>query len=137
MRWDRADGQNDPQSGSLVVTTSTQNMSLLGAFQCIPAVGERTYALLTQVFIRSGQGASRAAGLSVQYFASADCSSSAGPIRGQHDYLEVQADQWVTLEHYVATPAGIRSMLVRLALENIGGGTPFEAKFDNVLVKQR
>ena len=103
QRWEATpDGRNDPGSGSIVVTNTSSAMSALGTGQCARVGANKTYGVLAQMFIRSGQGALRGGGIHVRYFQSEDCTS--GPTAGPMPFIDQGMDAWRLVEYLVVTP---------------------------------
>ena len=136
--WDGAhDALASPSSGSIVVANdtvvATPGTGMAGAAQCVPAVAGATYAVATSVLITPGQG-DGAAGVSVHFFASPDCS---GAVTGAWATdLTGSAATWTVVTGSLAVPAGVGSMRVRLVAVKTFAAPVFRAHFDNLLLER-
>jgi hypothetical protein len=136
--WERPpDGKGEAASGSLLVTNQSPSTITTqgGAYQCIPALGGKSYLLISQLFIPPGQGQG-SGGVNIQFFPSTNCTPSGGsPNIGVFmSQLIVAADSWRLVDNVFSTPTAAKSMLVRLVVTK-SGPPLYRVRFDNVLLK--
>jgi hypothetical protein len=148
--WLKADANDDPHSGAMVVMNlnykqdpeAASGTSGGAARQCIPINAATDYELAVDVFVPAGQGAgfegvsyTSVATLSVFYYEGADC---IGRTLSNFTSAPVDAtDEWVHVEGRTRAPKESQSMAVRLATLKPFRQIMFEAHFDNVLVRER
>ena len=147
--WHDTDASEAMDSGSLVVTNlnfkkekeARTGFAGGGARQCIPASSGKVYDLAADVFVPVGQGAgfegeyTSAAGLSVFFYSEPACASQT--ISNFTTEQVSTSETWVHLEGSAKAPLETRSMAVRLATLKPFRQYTFEARFDNVFVRER
>jgi hypothetical protein len=147
--WHDTDASETTGSGSLVVMNlnfkkekeAQAGIAGGGARQCIPASSGKVYDLAADVFVPMGQGAGfegeymSAAGLSVFFYSEPGCASQT-----LSNFTSEQVstpETWVHLEGSTKAPLETKSMAVRLATLKPFRQYTFEARFDNVFVRER
>ena len=147
--WAGADANADETSGSLVVKNDNfkkdeeakGGSAPGGSRQCVPATAGRTYDLAADVFIPDGQGAGfegdyvSSASLSVFFYPAAGC--TAQTITSFSSEAVQSAGEWLHVEGSTKAPKETQAMAVRLATLKPFRQMTFEARFDNVFVRER
>jgi len=152
--WLNSDAAGSDQSGSLRVVNflhgETDGVAPGASVQCVAARAGRVYAVAGDVFIADGQGAGieqgkgdgltappyvGKAGFSLYFFRKSDCSEDS--IGNADSGLIDQVGVWVHTEGSGKAPEQTRSMLVRLNTMMPFREFKFEARFDNILVRER
>ena len=152
--WLNSDAAGSDHSGSLRVVNflngETDGVAPGASVQCVPARAGRVYAVAGDVFIVDGQGAGVAkgtgdgltappyvgkAGFSLYFFRKSDCSEDS--IGNADSMLIDQVGAWVHTEGGGKAPEQTKAMLVRLNTMMPFREFKFEARFDNILVRER
>jgi len=147
--WNEADAEDDHHSGSLAVLNLNYNITdsaKLGinggaARQCVPVTAGNVYDLAADIFVPMGQGAgfegsyTSAANLSVFYYEDASCEGRT--LSNFTSTPVTQTDTWVHVTGSTTAPKESQSMVVRLATLKPFRQVQFEARFDNVFVRER
>jgi hypothetical protein len=134
--WSSNDAASSPSSGSLAVeNTNVANLdgnTTVAARQCLPATSGASYDVSSSVYLASGQGTG-AAGVSLIFYASADCS---GPQLSVSIPTPSSAtDAWSMVGGTASAPGTAQSMAVRLIVVKPFQQVSLEARFDDVQVK--
>lgn len=147
--WLAVDAKGDSKSGSIVITNlnyKTDAEAANGtnggaARQCLPVNAGKVYELAADIFVPSGQGMgfdgdyTSDAELSLFFYDSADCT---GQTASNYTSTQItQAGEWVHVEGSTPAPKESGSMAVRLSTQKPFRQVSFEARFDNVLVRER
>ena len=145
MSWTDDDAAGNTQSGSLSVVNSlsgaADGIASQGAAECLPTSAGKKYGLAGDLFIPQGQGSgldggtyTASAALSVIFYMSGKCDSYT--LGNATSGLLAEPGHWAHREGHAVAPDGANSMSVRLVtLKNFREFT-FEARFDNVLLKE-
>ncbi|HWZ87348.1 MAG TPA: hypothetical protein VNW92_00825 [Polyangiaceae bacterium] len=145
MSWVADDAAGNRRSGALSVTNAlsgeADGIASRGAAQCLPTTAGQAYGLAADVFIPEGQGDgldggsyTATAGVSVIFFTTAACDGYT--LSNATSTVIDQAGHWQHGEGHATAPEGAQSMLVRLVTFKNFREYTFEARFDNVLVKE-
>lgn len=139
-----APGASTPNAsaGALIIVNANQSVSsgssMAGTVQCLAGRSEVAYALYAEVLIPTDQDASTLAGISLQSFATPDCS---GPPNAVVSPALIAASgasvNWQQVQLMLATPAATSSISVRLVVVKPFSKPSAQAYFDNVLLKVR
>lgn len=135
------DGDGNAASGALAVVNASRSDSapgftIGGSRQCVTAPGPNTYEMYLQALIGPTAGGMSSAGATLQFYSAANC---AGQPSGAFmpSWIDASTTGWRVMHGVVATPAGTRSILVRLVVVKPMNQAPTEAWFDNMLLKTR
>jgi hypothetical protein len=131
------DSGNAPGAGlgSLAVTNanggSATSYTMLGARQCVAVSEGAQYQLLARTFLL--EGALGSAGLNLYFYAADACAGS--PLQVVAGGLSGLTGQWSTVNKDFTSPAGARSMHLRLVVQKKKSDPAVTARFDNVLLR--
>lgn len=136
--WKADDAFGQANSGSISVTVTTgdgsANWSVSATNQCLPAWQDTQFELAARVLLASGQGAGNAQ-ISLAMFGNDDCAGSF--LGSTTPVLTAQAGSWQALHTSAKLAAGTRSVMVRLALAKPGTQPSLEARFDDILLREK
>lgn len=136
--WKSDDAFGQANSGSLSVTFTTgdgsASWSVSSTSQCLPAWQDTQFELAARVLLANGQGTGNAQ-ISLAMFGNDDCAGSF--IGSTAPALTALAGSWQTLRTSAKLSAGTRSVMVRLALAKPGTQPSLEARFDDILLREK
>lgn len=129
-------------AGALVIVNANQSTasgsSMAGTVQCVTGRPEVAYALYAEVLIPADQDPSTLAGISLQSFATPDCTGTPNAVASPALIAASGASiNWQQVQLMLATPAATASVSVRLVVIKPFTKPPAQAYFDNVLFKVR
>lgn len=145
MSWTAEDANGNKKSGALSVLNSlsgaADGVAARGAAACLPTSAGKAYGMAADIFIPDKQGSgidggsySATAGLSVIFYSSDKCDGYT-LANSTSDLLE-DAAVWAHREGHAVAPEGANSMSMRLVTFKNFREYKFEARFDNVLLKE-
>ncbi len=140
--WNELDAADRAESGSIKVDSTlfsedAEGVVILGAVQCVPAVGGGVYDVRADAFIPP-QEAEGAAGLTILFYKNAKCDAGvAGTDLSFTTPLVTDVDRWTEVSGRFIVPPEVTSMQVELVVGKHFAPRSFNALFDNVLVQAK
>lgn len=135
--WSTLDARGQPSSGSLVLrSTGPQDQDgylVLGTGQCVEAQSGVDYHYAAQVWFDADQG-DGSCGIELLFFDELGCRGTSLDTRTE--IARTPAD-WLPVATNPPTPAGTRSLLLRLILVRPYRSAGFSASFDDVVLLER
>jgi hypothetical protein len=131
--WNPLDADNDPSSGSALVTNVSDTPGdSTGAHQCIEGVtGEAFYHFSSDILLPGGHSETGYAGLFVQWNDEPGCSGYLGS-EFSSDVSTATPDVWYRVTNIAQAPMGTESARLRLSVRKFEDFGTLEAHFDNV-----
>jgi hypothetical protein len=131
--WSSTDVGSDPQSGSLMLTNTSQGpkgeFSSAGSAQCLPVDPDHAYDISTQIYIANDQSTG-GGGFSVQFFDDDVCQ---GTLLDIENFLSANTGVW-ELGERTSSATGARSALFRLVTSKVKSDPNFVVLFDDVVL---
>lgn len=140
--WDARDalGQNNSGSGLLAAATAALDVTGSAPFsaaQCARVRGTQVVSVFANARIDRDQDDRGLATVYVSFFDSSDCSGASTIRFNTPQPLSPSPGQWFTLKAGLLTSESTKSALVQLTVDKPLAVAAFEARFDNVLLKQQ
>jgi hypothetical protein len=139
--WDPGDALGNSGSGSALLATASDTVATPGsvsiaASQCVAVTGDNIVGAYANVFVDADQASNGVASVDVYFFDAAGCAGTATVHFSTPQPLDASAGTWVTLRGGLTAPKATHSVQVRLTIAKQNQAASFQARFDNVLVKQ-
>jgi len=141
LTWAAADALSSTESGSALLAASgavdAPGSSLVSASQCVPVGSNQVVIVYANAFVDADQDNAGQASVYVSFFDDAHCSGASSGGFNTPAPLDAETGVWLTVQAGSLTSAGTASALVKLAIQKPYRAAAFQARFDNILLKQR